>query len=129
MPRRSLTKEERAEALQRWWATFPYGDIGQRLEAVHKFEQEYGPLTEDEMRAAVHRWSPELKAKLGISKGLWAEDILGKKEALKLCVPPAQLLDDRHYDPDLLLDETGIIETSTPEPTDDGPSTLCILLR
>ena len=123
MPQRSLTKEERAEALRKWWATFPYGDIGQRTKAVHEFEQEYGPLTEEERRAAMYRWSPAQKEKVGISKVFTAPTDIGEKEALKLCAPPAQLLDDSHYD--FLLDETGMVET--PAYDDEWP--LCILLK
>jgi hypothetical protein len=126
MQQQSLTKEQRAEALQRWWAAFPYGDHGQRMRAICSFEQEYGPLTEDERRAALFRWSPALREKLGISKGFWAPTDIGEKEAQKLC---GQLLDDSHYDPDLLLDQTGVIETATAEPPDYTPEPLCILLK
>jgi 2-oxoglutarate-Fe(II)-dependent dioxygenase family protein len=124
MPQVLLTEEQRAKALARWWAEFPYGTMSQRHRAIHQFEQEYGPLAEDERRAAMHRLSPELKARLGISKRLWTETDIGEKEALKLC---GQLLDDRHYD--LLLDETGMIETATVEPPDYDVVPLCILLK
>ena len=106
MPQRSLTKEQRAEALQKWWATFPYGDIGQRAKAVWEFEKEHGPLAEKEKRAAMYRLSPEHKARLGISKVFTAPTDIGEKDALRLCGQP---LDDRHYD--LLLNETGMPET------------------
>src|SRR6266852_2966169 len=126
MPQALLTEEQRAEALARWWAEFPYGTISQRQRAIHQFEQEYGPLTEDERRAALYRLSPEQKARLGISKQFLAPTDIGEKEALKLC---GQLLDDKHYD--LLLDETGMVEKppsdcSSPE---EHFELLCILLK
>src|SRR4029077_8920294 len=125
MPQRSLTKEQRSEALQKWWATFPYGDIGQRSKAVWEFEKQYGPLTEEEKRAAMFRWPPALHEKLGSSSGIWAPTDMGKDEALKLCEQP---LDDRHYDPDLLLDKTGVIEAPTDDP-DSATGSICILLK
>jgi hypothetical protein len=116
MPRQ-LSARERAKALQSWWAAFPYGGMAQRLEAIHQFEQQHGPLTEEEKRAAYHRLSPQLKARLGTSKVFTAPTDIGEKEALKLC---EQLLEDSHYD--LLLNETGLVETPAYEP-------LCILLK
>src|SRR5215468_1563069 len=91
--RRSLTEEQlqRAEALQRWWASFPYGDISQRQEAINKFEQEYGPLTEFWKSKALYEWPPEWKEQFGNSKELTAPTDIGEKEALKLC---GHLLDD-----------------------------------
>lgn len=126
MPQTLLTEEQRAEALTRWWAEFPYGDSGQRLKAIYEFEEQYGPLTEDERRAALYRLSPEQKARLGINKQFLAPTDIGEKEALKLC---GQLLDDKHYD--LLLDETGMVEKppsdcSSPE---EHFEPLCILLK
>jgi len=70
MPQRSSIEErllqsmpdevwERMRALESWWATFPYGDTKQRLEAIHKFEQEHGPLTEREKSKALYEWPPE----------------------------------------------------------------------
>jgi hypothetical protein len=120
MPHRSLTKEQRAKALQSWWERFPYGDVGQRSKAVWEFEKEYGPLTEEEKRSAMYRLSPEHKARLGISRVFTAPTDIGEQEALKLCGQP---LDDRHYD--FLLDETGMVET--PAYDDEWP--LCILLK
>src|SRR6266849_4199274 len=120
MPQQSLTKEQRAEALRKWWAAFPYGDIGQRTKAVWEFEKEYGPLTEEEKRAAMYRLSPEHKARLGISKVFTAPTDIGKEAALKL---QKQLLDDSHYD--FLLNETGMVET----PAFDDEWPLCILLK
>ena len=100
MPHKLLTEEERTQALQEWWATFPYGSVGERLEAIHKFEQQYGPLTEAEKRKARFRWSPETRATAGVTKEFLAPTDIGEEAALKLC---GQLLDNRHYD--LLLDE------------------------
>lgn len=120
MPRQSLTKEQRAEALRKWWETFPYGNHDQRMRAICSFEREYGPLTEDEKRAAMFRFSPAQHAKWGSSKCFEAPTDIGEKEALKLC---GQALDDSHYD--LLLDETGMVEP--PVKLDDEP--LCILLK
>jgi hypothetical protein len=117
MPRRLLTEKQRAEALQQWWATFPYGSNAQRLEAISKFEQQYGPLTEAEKRSAMFRWSPEDKARVGISSWHMAPTDIGEQAALGLC---EQLLDDSHYD--LLLNQTGLVETPDFEP-------LCILLK
>lgn len=132
MPQRSLeeallrsllTEEElekdlqRAEALQRWRAAFPYGDIGQRLEAIQRFEAEYGPLTDDERSTALYEWPPEWKEQMGNSEVFTAPTDIGENEALNLC---KQLLDDSHYD--LLLDETGLVEKPNFE-------TLCVLLR
>ena len=116
MPQR-LSKKQRAEVLRNWWAGFPYGGMSQRLEAVHQFEQQHGLLTEEEKRAAMFRVSPANKELLGISKVFTAPTDMGKDEALKL---REQLLDDSHYD--LLLNETGLVETPAYEP-------LCILLK
>lgn len=126
MPHRSLTTKERAKALQTWWATFPYGSTGERLEAIHKLEQQVGSLTEEEKRAAMYRVSPVEKARLGISKRLWTETEIGEKKALTLC---GRLLDDSHYE--LLLDETGMIETAGVggPPNYDPDPPLCILLK
>jgi hypothetical protein len=49
---------------------------------------------------------------------------VGEKEAKKL---EGSLLDDSHYDPELLLDETGTIETAGPD--DDPEMPICILLK
>lgn len=111
MPQQPLTEKQRAEALQEWWDNFPYGTMSQRQEAIYKFEQEFGPLTEAEKRKAMFRWSPEDKARVGIPKWFLAPTDLGEQAALKLC---EQLLDDRHYD--LLVDEAGIVETPDFEP-------------
>jgi hypothetical protein len=115
MPQQRLT-----EALQKWWAVFPYGNLDQRLKAIHEFERDNGALPEAEKRAALHRYSPELKARLGISKVFTAPKDIGEKEALKLC---GTMLDNRHYD--LLLNETGMVET----PTYDDEWPLCVLLK
>lgn len=95
------------------------------MQAIAQFEREHGqPLPDDDKRAALYRYSPELKAKLGISKRFWVETDIGEKEALKLC---GQLLDDSHYE--LLLNETGIIDTPMLEGPDLNPVPLCILLK
>jgi hypothetical protein len=120
MQRRSLTKEQRAKALQSFWETFPYGSTRHRHEAIHKFEREVGPLSEDEKRAARFRFSPAWHEKRGSRKWFEAPTDIGEREALKLC---GQMLDDKHYD--LLLDETGILET----PVKDDEWPLCILLK
>ena len=65
MPRQSLTREQRAEALRKWWETFPYGNHDQRMRAICSFEREYGPLTEDEKRAAMFRFSPAQQLAFG----------------------------------------------------------------
>ena len=121
MPRQSLTREQ---ALQKWWDTFPYGSHDQRMRAICSFEREHGPLTHDEKRKALFRFSPEQHRKWGTSKGFWVDTDIGEREALKLC---GQMLDDRHYD--MLLDETGIVETPTVEGPDHTPVPLCILLK
>jgi len=127
MPRQSLIEKmlrslpdeslQRLEALQSWWATFPYGDISQRQEAINKFEQEYGPLTEFWKSKALYEWPPEWKEDFGISKELDAPTDIGEQAAQKLC---GQLLDNSHYD--LLLDETGMVLTPSLRP-------LCSLLK
>jgi hypothetical protein len=121
MPRRSLTKDQ----LKKFWDTFPYGDHGQRMQAIVQFEREHGQLLpEDEKRTALWRYSPELKAKLGITKRFWVDTDIGEQEALKLC---GTTLDESHYD--LLLNETGIIDTPALEGPDLTPVPLCILLK
>lgn len=117
MPQQRLTEKQRAAALQVWWAAFPYGSTTQREKAIQQFEQQYGPLTDAEHRAARFRWSPEDKARVGISQWHMAPTDIGEEAALKL---RKQLLDDSHYD--LLLSETGIVETPDFEP-------LAILLK
>lgn len=79
MPRRSLTTEQ----LQRFWDTFPYGDIGRRLAAFHRFGREVGPLAEELKRAAVYRPSPGDKARLGVSRMFTAPTDIGKDAAFK----------------------------------------------
>jgi hypothetical protein len=83
---------------------------------MRKFEQEYGPLEEGEMDAALAKQY----TKLGLSKILVAPTDIGEQEALKLC---GQMLDYRHYD--LLLNETGTVQT----PEWEGELTLAILLK
>ena len=117
MRQQRLTERERADALQAWWAAFPYGSTTQREKAIQQFEQQYGPLTDTERRAARFRWSPEDKTRVGISRWHMAPADIGEEAALKL---RKQLLDDRHYD--FLLRETGIVETPDFEP-------LAILLK
>jgi hypothetical protein len=91
------------------------------MRAIVSFEREVGqPLPEDEKRAAMYRYSPELKAKLGISKVFMAPTDIGAEAALKF---QQWLLDDSHYD--LLLNETGMVET----PAHDDEWPLCILLK
>lgn len=67
------------------------------------------PVT-DEQRARF-RWSPEQRKRAGISQWLMAPTDIGEEAALKL---RKQLLDDSHYD--LLLNETGLVETPNFEP-------------
>src|SRR5208282_6244882 len=66
-------------------------------------------LTEEER--AKFRWSPEQRKRAGISQWFAAPTDIGEEAALKL---RKQLLDDSHYD--LLLNETGIVETPDFEP-------------
>src|SRR5208337_1292791 len=117
MPQKRWTEQQRADAYQEWWANFPCGSISQRVEAMYKFEQQVGPLTEAERRAALSRWSPEQKEKVGNAKCFLAPTDIGAAEALSM---QKQLLDQRHFD--LLLDETGLVETPNFEP-------ICILLK
>src|ERR1019366_817208 len=108
MPQRSLTREQWADLMQEWWANFPFhtDDRNARYEAVGRFEDQYGPLTERERSKALNNWSPARKEKVGNRRVFLAPTDIGEKEALKLC---EQLLDDSHYD--LLLNETGLVET------------------
>lgn len=119
MPQKRLTEQQRADAYQEWWANFPYGSIGQRMEAVQKFEEQVGPLTEEERRAARFRWSPEHKEKNGSAKCFRAPADTGEAKALSM---QQQMLDQRHFE--LLLDETGLVETP-----DFESETLCVLLK
>jgi hypothetical protein len=108
--------------MQDWWANFPFhtDDPDVRHEAVGRFEDQYGPLTEQERLRALIRFSYPLKERLGISRVFEAPTDIGKEAALKL---QEQLLDDSHYD--LLLNETGMVET----PAHDDEWPLCILLK
>src|SRR5208283_3223853 len=115
MPRRPLTNGQ----LNKFWDTFPYGDHGQRMQAIARFEREHGqPLPEDDKRAALWRYSPELKAQLGIRKVFAAPMDIGVEAGLKF---QQQLLDESHYD--LLLNETGMVQRP------DSDDALCILLK
>jgi hypothetical protein len=71
------------------------------------------PLSESEKkeRKEWFKWSPEQKKRFGINSWHMAPTDIGEQAALKLC---KQLLDDSHYD--LLLNETGIVETPDFEP-------------
>ena len=122
MPQPSLTREQWADVMQDWWANFPFhtDDRNVRHEAVGRFEDQYGPLTERERSKALNNWSPAQKERWGTSRVFEAPTDIGQKEALKL---RKQLLDDSHYD--LLLNETGLV--TTPAYDDEWP--LCILLK
>jgi hypothetical protein len=128
MLRRSLTREQWADLMQEWWANFPFhtDDRNARYEAVGRFEDQYGPLTERERSKALNNWSPARKEKVGNRRVFLAPTDIGEKEALKLC---EQLLDDSHYD--LLLNETGLVETppSRHSPPENHYEPLCILLK
>ncbi len=112
MPRTSLTREQWADVMQDWWANFPFhtDDRNVRHEAVGRFENQYGPLTERERSKALRNWSPAQKERWGTSKVFLAPTDIGQKEALKL---RKQLLDDSHYD--LLLNETGLLRAADGE--------------
>jgi hypothetical protein len=121
MPQQSLTEEQRAEALRK--LAFPSKNL---TEDRRNFEQQYGPLRDDEFDAILSK----RYATLGLSKVLVAPTDIGEKEALKLCGQP---LDDRHYDlllsetgmvvaPDLLIKDKGLEVTAEDEP-------VCILLK
>jgi hypothetical protein len=51
---------------------------------------------------------------------------MGQEAALKL---QKQLLDNSHFDPELLLDETGMIETVGDDPVENPEMPICILLK
>lgn len=71
-------------------------------EANREFEREFGPLTRPERTALIYRLP------LGQNfRFLEPKTDIGQEEALKLC---GQLLDDSHYDPDMLLDSSGMIK-------------------
>ena len=130
MPHRTLTKEQRAEALRNWWARYPFrGNAVERLAAMRKAEEEFGPLTEKERTAALYRLP--LDGDLCL---LEPEADMGQ-DALKLC---GQLLDDSHYDADYLLDRTGILTAPSVHFEKDGytfeampgyGATICVLLK
>src|SRR5207302_4246143 len=87
MPQPSLTREQWADLMQEWWANFPFhtDDRNARHEAVGRFEQQYGPLSEREKSKALRNWSPALKEKVGIRRVYAAPTDIGEKEAEKLC--------------------------------------------
>jgi hypothetical protein len=100
--------------------------------AEREFEREFGPLARHERAALIDRLPLDQKLRF-----LNPDADMGKEEALKLC---GQLLDDSHYDHDMLLDRSGMIKapsTTFVEPESGrvweatrgfGP-TICILLK
>ena len=84
MPRTSLTREQWADVMQDWWANFPFhtDDRNVRHEAVGRFENQYGPLTERERSKALRNWSPAQKERWGTSKVFLAPTDIGQKKLL-----------------------------------------------
>jgi hypothetical protein len=98
--------------------------------ALREFESEFGPLKQQERTALIYRLPLDQNFRF-----LNPDTDIGEKEALKLC---GQLLDDSHYDHDMLLDRSGMIKAiGGPMVSGDrvwpavpgfGP-TICILLK